>query len=94
MHEYPDGTKVEIEGSSILHITITWTQTLTDTRTMLSNFLEGFSVAKMDRSDPMTGGFHDALRALQHDRAGKREAVTRVPLPFAVKPDPPKWLCT
>ena len=93
VHECPGGIKVEIEGSSILRITITSPPTLTDTGTMLSNFLEGVGVAKMDRSDPMISGFHDALRALQPDREGKREAVARIPLPFAVKPDPPKWLC-
>ena len=93
VHEYPDGIKVEIEGSSTLRITIAQSPTLTDTRTMLSNFLEGVGVAKMDRCDPMIGGFHDALRALQPDREGKRESVAHIPLPFAVKPNPPKWLC-
>ena len=65
VHEYPDGIKVEREGSSTLRITITWPRTLTDTRTMLSNFLEGVRVAKMDRTDPIIGGFRGALRALQ-----------------------------
>lgn len=60
---------------------------------MLKNVLEGQGVERIDRSDPMIGGFFDALRTLQPDRDGVRTGEARIALPFIVKPDPMKWLC-
>ena len=51
----------------------------------------GCSENRQERSDDR--GFHDALRMHQTDRVAKREAVARINLPFAVKPDPQRWLC-
>ena len=94
VHEHPDGIQVEIENGSVVRVVVPWPVVLTDTHRLLKNFLEGAGVARIDRTDPMVGGFNDALRALHPERNAKREAVARIHLPFSVKPDASRWLCS
>ena len=81
-----NSVQLDVEGSSALRITVSWPGPLTDTCIMLRNFLDGVDVVKIDRSDPMIGRFHDALREIQPERKGVRESVARIKLPFEIKP--------
>ena len=92
-HERNADIRVEIERKSMLVATLTWPEVLTNVRFTLKNFLDGVGVARIDNSHPMVG-FFEALRALDPKRHGKRESVARIPLPFPVKPDPKRWICT
>ncbi len=73
---------VEIEGKNTLMISLTWPEVLTNVRFMLRNFLEGVGVARIDNSHPIFGvGRFEALRALEPERYGKCDSISRIPFP-------------
>ena len=94
VHDNIHGISVDIENSRVLRVSVLWPTSMSDVRIMLRNFLDGTGVQRIDRSDPMIGGFNDALREFQPELDGKKESVTRISLPFPVNPDPARWLCT